>query len=546
MVNKIFRICIASLACTSLVLCAAYSFADGSSSPDAKKDSIYIIYDSSNSMWGVLEGEQRKYEAARKALSNFVDTQIAGREVAFRAYGHRSANDCSDSELIVPFTAGNVGEEIKSAVNAIRPTGQTPIDLSLRRALDDFGDRSGEILLLTDGIESCDADPCALLAAWKEKNVKVNVHVVGIGLSQKEKVAIQCLADAAGTDFLDAQSEEELTESLTKVASGKYERDTTPGDFHLTVNYDNGLKIDKQLRAIGYLTPLDEHGEYLDVSSNGRFTPLPGKYTLTVGVKLRTGEMYKPITREMEILPGKSHRISISPPIPPAVKTEFWEIDEKVRPGFVNAFQENVEVFSFRGKDITFIPEGTFSFHSSPNIHNKNLVVTESFKEGDFKTVKFLLQETVTIYATFTAQGSDNSFPRVLRLEQNGEQSGVVRAGNGGLVIPGSHEIILLDGTNEYRTTIEVTEKENQKFNLVVPAGSVRFHYQNTDGSKQDKKRIFVYGPKGSKSFSSESVIALIPGEYRIVGWPKANYEEQKLSVKAGDDKDIIFRAIKD
>jgi len=516
---------------------------NASTTPKAKAAAIYIIYDSSNSMWGPLQGEQRKYEAARKALVNFVDNEIEGREVAFRAYGHRRAKDCTDSELIVPFTSDNVGEEIKTAINAIRPTGQTPIDFSLRRALEDFGDRSGEILLLTDGIESCDADPCALLAAWKEKNVKVNVHVVGIGLSEKEKVAIQCLADAAGTEFLDAQSEQELTESLV-TAAGEPERDNTPGDFHLTVNYAGGRKIDRQLTAIGTLSPLDERGKLMEVSSNGRFTPLPGKYTLTAGVRVVTGAMYKPLTQELEILSGKSHRITISPPIPPAVKTEFWEVGEKVRPGFVYAYQEGDAVFKFRGKDITYIPEGSFEFRSDYNVHNKNLVVTESFSAGDFKTVKFQLKESVLIYAQVNAQDSGYLFSKHPLLEQNGKPSGTVRNNNGGLVIPGTHELVMRDGLNEYRTTIEVTHEEKQRFKLIAPAGNYRLHYQNKDGSAEKAKRIFVYGPMGSKSFTSEKAFALLPGEYRIVGWPKANYAEQKLSVNAGDDADIVFRAM--
>jgi len=543
MFNRNLLLVAASFLLAASSTCGMESSASTGRSTEANNTAIYIIYDSSNSMWGPLQGEQRKYEAARKALVNFVDNEIEGREVAFRAYGHRRAKDCTDSELIVPFSSENVGEEIKAAVNGIRPTGQTPIDFSLRRALEDFGDRSGEILLLTDGIESCDADPCALLAAWKEKNVKVNVHVVGIGLSEKEKVAIQCLADAAGTEFLDAQSEQQLADSLT-AAVGEAERDNTPGDFHLTVNYDAGSKIDRQLTAIGTLSPLDEHGKLMEVSSNGRFTPLPGKYTLTAGVRLVTGGMYKPHTQELEILPGKSHRVTISPPIPPAVKTEFWEVGEKVRPGFVRAYQEDREVFKFRGKDISFIPEGSFEFRSDYNVHNKNLVVTESFSAGDFKTVKFQLKESVLIYAQVNAQDSGYLFSKHPLLEQNGKPSGTVRNNNGGLVIPGTHELVMHDGLNEYRTTIEVTHEEKQRFKLIAPAGNYRLHYQNKDGSAEKAKRIFIYGPMGSKSFTSEKAFALLPGEYRIVGWPKANYEEQKLIVSAGDDADIVFRAI--
>ena len=65
---------------------------------------VLVIYDSSNSMWGELADKSRKYESGRSALSALLDTDLGGREIGFRAYGHRHKTDCSDSELIVPFS----------------------------------------------------------------------------------------------------------------------------------------------------------------------------------------------------------------------------------------------------------------------------------------------------------------------------------------------------------------------------------------------------------------------------------------------------------
>ena len=67
-------------------------------------EGVYIIYDSSNSMWGALPDTSRKYEAARSAMRELVGRDFGGRDVALRMYGHRRKNDCSDSQLVVPWS----------------------------------------------------------------------------------------------------------------------------------------------------------------------------------------------------------------------------------------------------------------------------------------------------------------------------------------------------------------------------------------------------------------------------------------------------------
>jgi len=65
-----------------------------------ERDSLYIIYDSSNSMWGKLADGSRKYEAGRTALQSFLSNRIPGRALAFRAYGYKRRGDCRDSRMV--------------------------------------------------------------------------------------------------------------------------------------------------------------------------------------------------------------------------------------------------------------------------------------------------------------------------------------------------------------------------------------------------------------------------------------------------------------
>mgnify|MGYP001066788994 CR=1 FL=1 len=78
--------------------------------------------------------------------------------------------------------------------------------LAQEAAQEDFGDREGDILLISDGIETCDPDPCDLVQDWHDSGIDIRVHVVGLGLTDMARGAMQCIADASGTTYLDAQS----------------------------------------------------------------------------------------------------------------------------------------------------------------------------------------------------------------------------------------------------------------------------------------------------------------------------------------------------
>ncbi len=207
-----------------ILLCAAIAFLSANFlTPDVaaqKADGLYIIFDASGSMMGLLSDRSRKIDAAKSAVENFLARDFRGYEIALRVYGHRRKEDCADSELLIPFgPSEKVAPALKSAINRINAVGRTPITYSLEQALKDFGDRAGEIILISDGIESCEADPCALVREWKNRNVKIRVHVVGLGLEEKERAALRCISEAAGTEYRDASSTATLAEELGRIQS---------------------------------------------------------------------------------------------------------------------------------------------------------------------------------------------------------------------------------------------------------------------------------------------------------------------------------------
>ncbi|PCJ82433.1 MAG: hypothetical protein COA52_20155, partial [Hyphomicrobiales bacterium] len=281
---------------------------------------VYFIYDSSNSMWGALPDKSRKYEAAREAMRELMSRDFGDREIALRIYGHRRRNDCTDSELVVPFNSPEkTSQSIIDIMETVRPTGRTPIDRSLRDALKDFGDRKGSIILISDGIESCGADPCALVKAWKQQDIDISVYVVGLGLRGIKREAMQCIADASGTDYLAANSADELIDSLDAALKQVSANDTGKAiptlqrpnpkptqqppapkvqetAFELIVLTHDGVRQKGQ----GMLMP-KKGGEPLVVKTTGGFTAPSGDYQLLAGVSVIGGQAYQPVSTTLTI-----------------------------------------------------------------------------------------------------------------------------------------------------------------------------------------------------------------------------------------------------
>jgi len=161
-----------------------------------------------NAKW---DGETR-IATAKKLLSKTVDEldEIPNLEVGLRVYGHQSAitptfEDCNDTKLEVPIAAGN-SAQIKNRIQGIQAKGTTPIARSLEAAAEDFPDNTGRniIILITDGIEACDNDPCVIAKKLKDKEVNVTPFVIGLGLDLSYLEKFNCIGNYAEAETKDA------------------------------------------------------------------------------------------------------------------------------------------------------------------------------------------------------------------------------------------------------------------------------------------------------------------------------------------------------
>jgi Ca-activated chloride channel family protein len=188
-----------------------------------------IVLDASGSMWGQIEG-RAKLEIAREALGSVLAGLPAETELGLMAYGHREKGSCEDIELVVPPAQGTA-QAITDAANAMKFLGKTPLTESVRRAASELKstEEKATVILITDGIETCEADPCALGAELEASGVDFTAHVVGFGLTAEEGATVACLAENTGGKYIEAKDAGSLVEALkTAVAVVEPEPEPAP------------------------------------------------------------------------------------------------------------------------------------------------------------------------------------------------------------------------------------------------------------------------------------------------------------------------------
>jgi Ca-activated chloride channel family protein len=183
---------------------------------------ILFVFDGSQSMFARWE-TGAKIDVAKRLMTDMLDSLNAipnkNFQLALRIYGHQykfPPQVCDDSRLEVAFGDDNIGK-IKQEINNLIPSGTTPIAYSLQQAGYDFppcGDCRNIIILITDGIEECDGDPCAVSRMLQERGVTLKPFVIGVGLDEQFIKTFECVGE-----YYDASNEQTFQRALDVVVS---------------------------------------------------------------------------------------------------------------------------------------------------------------------------------------------------------------------------------------------------------------------------------------------------------------------------------------
>lgn len=180
-----------------------------------------LVMDGSGSMWGQVDGVAKitiAQDVVGKLLSDFPAEQGLGLTV----YGHRERGECTDIETVVAPAPGTAAQ-IATAVNGIKPLGKTPMTdavIAAAQALR-YTEEKATVILVSDGVETCNPDPCAAARLLEEAGIDFTAHVIGfdVGSDPEALAQMQCIADETGGQFLTADNADQLTAALTQVAA---------------------------------------------------------------------------------------------------------------------------------------------------------------------------------------------------------------------------------------------------------------------------------------------------------------------------------------
>ena len=291
----------------------------------AQDRSVALVLDASGSMKAALPDGTTRMDAAKTAVGRLVTTLDGRTRLALRIYGDQSPTakkDCKDTRLLGAFDVVEAnGAGIVEQARQIQPQGYTPITYALTLAAHDLSAEeanSHAVVLVSDGKETCQGDPCAAAKALADADAKLVVHTVGIGVDAVTRGQLQCIARMARGSYFNANSAAELTAALGKAAVEPVKNRELSG-IALGV-----LKM----KAIGLAQILGTDGQVVgalnQVQAEARLAP--GIYSVKFGKQLWQGVEIRP-RETTELKPGY---LEISPLGDPFVEVREPETEEQV------------------------------------------------------------------------------------------------------------------------------------------------------------------------------------------------------------------------
>ena len=190
---------------------------------EVERTNILFVLDASFSMRKNWETKS-KWTIAKETLVDVADSLKSrlGDNVYFgiRSYGHQSmpvANDCEDSELIVPI-ANNSVKLLKNTLEGLSPKGITPLAYSLEKTNSDFGDLVGKniLILITDGAESCQGDPCYIMKMLMDKKIVLKPFIIGLNIPIEDLEAYECMGGVVYNESSQIDFKQNLQKSINR------------------------------------------------------------------------------------------------------------------------------------------------------------------------------------------------------------------------------------------------------------------------------------------------------------------------------------------
>ncbi|VVA43782.1 conserved hypothetical protein [Candidatus Roizmanbacteria bacterium] len=203
----------------------------------AKKHNVLIILDASGSM--SLGGTPNRMEIAKQAIRSYVSKASVNTQIGLMIYGHKGSNSPNDkpASCVSAETISSIGtvnsQTIDGQLSAVSPVGWTPMGFALKQATSAFAGKDGEnneIILLTDGEESCNSNPAGEALTLKSSAQNIKINVIGFAVDSKAQTQLNQISTSGGGTFATANDLNELDRKFNEL-------------------YENGLKLYAELKC---------------------------------------------------------------------------------------------------------------------------------------------------------------------------------------------------------------------------------------------------------------------------------------------------------
>lgn len=238
---------------------------------------LIFILDASGSMGAQVQGKI-KMDAAKEVMADLIRDLPVGINVGLVVYGHREKSDCNDVEELTPLGPLDK-DDLTQQIMAISPKGKTPITISIRTVAEGLNTLEDEatIVLVSDGEETCEGDPCALVKELNASGTKFVMHVIGFDVGEKEKVQLACIAAAGGGSYLSAKNAVELGAAAKKAIE---KTELSAGKLKITA-----LRNGKPFRAYYEIfRPVQDEENDREQVADGWTDPEGASFSLVPGV----------------------------------------------------------------------------------------------------------------------------------------------------------------------------------------------------------------------------------------------------------------------
>ena len=198
---------------------------------------IMFVLDASGSMWGQIN-DKTKISIARNVIEDILQSMDKSVELGIVAYGHRHKSKCDDIEILAETGSANASDII-NLIKKIQPKGKTPLTAAVKQAALSmrYTQQRATVILISDGLETCDMNPCAVGAELSMSGKDFTTHVIGFDIKEGEQKELKCLADNTGGLYLPANDTRSLHQALLQTVASAQEKPREiieqPGDTSL-------------------------------------------------------------------------------------------------------------------------------------------------------------------------------------------------------------------------------------------------------------------------------------------------------------------------